>query len=88
MHASPRQLIQNIGTPKALVPEAVAFKGGTLEGAGGLLIDGRLSDMNVVSTDGSLIHVSATAVMENCIIEGVDLLIGARQSSWPVQRQT
>lgn len=75
MTDSQRKLIDNIGTPKSLFPEGLVLKGGTLEGKDGLLIDGTLTTVQIKSVDGSLIHISATAVLEDCNVEGENVLL-------------
>lgn len=70
-----RMLVKPSGTAKSIVPASLVIKGGVVEGQGGLLIDGKLTDTRIVSMDGSVIQISAQAVLVGCSIEGVDLLI-------------
>ena len=70
-----RNLITNTVQCKSLEPESLVLKNGTVEGSNGLLIDGTLTKMHIVSKDGSLIHISATAKLESCTIEGKDILL-------------
>lgn len=70
-----RTLVKPTTTAKSIVPASLVFKGGTVEGTGGLLIDGKLTGTRILSTDKSLIHISAQAVLTECVLEGEDVLI-------------
>lgn len=72
---SDRILVQPTTTPQSIVPASIVFKGGTIEGRGGLLIDGNLTGTTIVSMDDTVIHVSAQAVLTDCKITAKDLLI-------------
>ena len=70
-----RKIINITDKPRSMVPESLVLKNGVVEGHGGLLIDGKLSNAHIISTDDSLIHISALAKLTNCTIEGNDILI-------------
>lgn len=72
---SDRTLVKPTTTPQSIVPASIVFKGGTIEGRGGLLIDGNLTGTTIVSMDESVIHISAQAVLTDCKVTANDLLI-------------
>jgi len=72
---SDRKLVKPTATPQSIVPASIVFKGGTIEGRGGLLIDGNLTGTTIVSMDDTTIHVSAQAMLTDCRITANDLLI-------------
>ena len=57
------------------LPESLVFKGGTIECTGGLLVDGQLTGVTIDSKDGSPIYISAMATLQQCVINGSDVLI-------------
>lgn len=61
--------------PKTMVSHATELDGGTLKIKQTGLIDGKLTDLVLVSSDDTPIKISALAVLENCKIECNDLLI-------------
>jgi hypothetical protein len=58
-----------------LIPESLAFTGGAIDCSGGLLVDGNLTKVTLESKDGSPIYISALATLDDCIINGRDVLI-------------
>lgn len=65
----------DIESSKSTVPETLVLRGGTVEAEKGLLIDGKLFNTTIDSKDGSPIYVSALAELDNCVINGKDVLI-------------
>jgi cytoskeletal protein CcmA (bactofilin family) len=65
----------DIESSKAHMHETIVFRGGSLEAKNGLLIDGKLYGTTIDSKDGSPIYVSALAELDDCVINGVDVLI-------------
>jgi hypothetical protein len=58
-----------------VLPESLVFKGGSIDCSGGLLVDGQLTDVTLESKDGSPIYISALAILQQCVINGSDVLI-------------
>jgi hypothetical protein len=58
-----------------LIPESLAFTGGSIDCSGGLLVDGNLTKVTLESKDGSPIYISALATLDDCVIHGRDVLI-------------
>lgn len=65
----------DIEQSRSTVPETLVLKGGSVEAVKGLLVDGKLSNMTIDSKDGSHIIISALAVLEDCVINGTDVMI-------------
>lgn len=83
---SDRKLVKPAATPQSIVPASIVFKGGTIEGRGGLLIDGNLTGTTIMSMDQSVIHISAQAVLTDCKVNAQDLLIeGQFDGACPVK---
>lgn len=59
----------------SLFPEHVTIKNATLAGAKGFLIDSKMADCHISTTDGSPVFISALAKLENCKVEAGDVLI-------------
>lgn len=59
----------------SLFPEHVTIKNATLAGAKGFLIDSKMVDCHISTTDGSPVFISALAKLENCKVEAGDVLI-------------
>lgn len=72
------EVFAQISDPESLFSEGLSFEGGVLRGKGGLLIDGKLENVSVISEDGSPIVVSALANLNNCIIQGHHVVIGGK----------
>jgi cytoskeletal protein CcmA (bactofilin family) len=69
-----------LSSVQSLVPEALSLKNGTVEGTLGLRVDGKLTGVEIISTDDSLVHISALAVLSNCKLIGKDILIEGKFS--------
>lgn len=73
----PRKFFTNrdVEAAKTHVAELLNIKSGLLESKDGMLIDGRLTGCQIKSADDSPVYVSALAVLEDCTIDGNDVLI-------------
>jgi hypothetical protein len=58
-----------------VLPESLVFKGGSIDCSGGLLVDAQLTNVTLDSKDGSPIYVSALATLDDCVINGTDVLM-------------
>lgn len=61
--------------PQTLVSERTQLEAGTLKTSQTSLIDGRLTDVHIESSDDTPIKISALAILVNCTIHCKDLLI-------------
>lgn len=64
-----------LGQARTLIPDSLVLKGGELSGERGMKVDGQLTNVKLVSTDDSPIHISPTAKLLNCVIDGKDVFI-------------
>ena len=62
------------------LPESLKLKGGAIEAHGGLTVDAQLTGVTLDSKDGSTIYISALAKLEDCVINGKDVLIEGKFS--------
>ena len=66
---------------KTIIPKSTSMEGGTLKTKGGAIIDAEeLSGVTLVSTDNSMIQLSALSDLKKCIISCHDIVIRGRFS--------
>lgn len=66
---------RDVEAAKTHIAELLNIKSGVLESKDGMLIDGRLTACEIKSTDDSPVCISALAVLDDCTIDGNDILI-------------
>lgn len=62
-------------SPKTHVSETTDQDGGILRIKGGALIDGKLKGVTIISTDDSMVKISAMASLAACIVQCKDLIV-------------
>lgn len=65
----------SIERPDEIIQQTLAFVGGTVYVSGGAQIDAKLKNVSVVALDDKPIVLSALGQMENCLINGTDVLV-------------
>jgi len=76
----------SIARPDDILQQGLVFVGGTVFVKGGLQIDATLKDVRVVAADNKPIVLTALGTMQNCSIEGADVLVAGTFSGQVLAR--
>jgi hypothetical protein len=58
-----------------VLPESLILKGGSIDCSDGLLIDAQLTGVTIESKNDAPIYISALANLDDCVINGADVLV-------------
>lgn len=84
-HRKP-SVADSIARPDDILQQSLVFVGGTVFVKGGLQIDATLKDVRVVAVDNKPIVLTALGTMQNCSIEGADVLVAGTFSGQVLAR--